>query len=97
MSYFVCTHCGQRENIFDSGGGSKTAAELGVPFLGEIPIDTKIRIGGDQGNPIVTMEPDNVHAQSIRRIARNLAAQISIRNIAAPQTPKVEILIGANS
>lgn len=97
MSYFVCTHCGQRENIFDSGGGSKTAAELGVPFLGEIPIETKIRIGGDRGTPIVTMEPDNEHAQSIRKIARNLAAQISIRNISAPQTPKVEILIGANS
>lgn len=97
MSYFVCSHCGQRENIFDSGGGSKTAAELDVPFLGEIPIETKIRIGGDQGKPIVAMEPDNSHAQGIRKIARNLAAQISIRNIAAPQTPKVEILIGANS
>ncbi len=97
MSYFVCSHCGQRENIFDSGGGSRTASELGVPFLGEIPIETKIRIGGDRGNPIVTMEADNDHSQNIRKIARNLAAQISIRNITSPQKPKVEILIGANS
>ena len=95
MSYFVCTHCGQRENIFDSGGGSKTAIELGVPFLGEIPIDTKIRVGGDKGNPIVAGEPTSEQSKSIRNIARNMAAQISIRNIAVPQTPKVEILIGA--
>lgn len=97
MSYFVCSHCGQRENIFDSGGGSKTAAELGVPFLGEIPINTAIRVGGDRGKPIVSGEPDSDHAQAIRKIARNLAAQISIRNVMAPSQPKVEILIGANS
>ncbi len=97
MSYFVCTHCGQRENIFDSGGGSKTAKELGVPFLGEIPINTAIRAGGDRGKPIVAAEADSEHAQAIRKIARNLAAQISIRNVMAPSQPKVEILIGANS
>jgi len=97
MSYFICSHCGQREDIFDNGGGSRTAAELGVPFLGEIPIDTKIRVGGDQGKPIVALEPEKEVAQNIRKIARNLAAQISIRNIAAPPAPKVEILIGNNN
>jgi ATP-binding protein involved in chromosome partitioning len=97
MSYYLCSHCGQRENIFDSGGGKKTADELGVPFLGEIPINTSIRVGGDKGLPIVMGEPDAPHAQQIRLIARNLAAQISIRNVMAPPMPKVEILLGAQA
>jgi len=93
MSYYLCTHCGQRENIFDSGGGKRTAEELNVPFLGEIPIDTKIRIGGDAGDPIVHGEADSPQAQALRTIARLLAAQISIQHLGTPQTPKVEILI----
>ena len=97
MSYYVCSHCGQRENIFDTGGGSRTAVELGVPFLGEIPINTAIRVGGDKGKPIVIAEPDSSSASAFHAIARNLAAQISIRNVMAPPLPKVEILIGANS
>ncbi|MEX0601892.1 MAG: iron-sulfur cluster carrier protein ApbC [Bacteroidota bacterium] len=97
MSYFVCSHCGQRENIFDSGGGKRTAEELGVPFLGEIPIYTGIRLGGDTGVPVVVGEPDSEHAKGIRAIARNLAAQISIQNVASPPLPKVEILIGTQN
>ncbi|MBI2619813.1 MAG: iron-sulfur cluster carrier protein ApbC [Ignavibacteriales bacterium] len=93
MSYYVCNHCGQREDIFDSGGGSKTASELQVPFLGEIPIHTGIRIGGDRGIPIVIGEPKSAHAQTIRQIARNLAAQISIQNVMSPPMPKIEILL----
>ncbi len=97
MSYFICTHCGHRENIFDSGGGNRTAGELGVPFLGEIPIYTNIRVGGDNGKPIVVAEESSPQAQVIRMIARNLAAQVSIRNVMAPPAPKVEILIGAQN
>ncbi len=93
MSYFICSHCGQRENIFDTGGGSRTAEELNVPFLGEIPINTSIRVGGDKGVPIVSAEPDAPHAQVIRQIARKMAAQVSIRNVDGIPTPKVEILI----
>lgn len=93
MSYYICSHCGQRENIFDNGGGSRTATELNVPFLGEIPIDTQIRVGGDQGMPIVTAKPDAPNAQVIRQIARNMAAQVSIRNVDGIPTPNVEILI----
>jgi len=97
MSYFVCSHCGQRENIFDSGGGSRTAKELGVPFLGEIPIDTRIRIGGDEGTPIVVMDETSQQAQTIRMIARNLAAQISILHVSASPSQKVEILLGGSN
>ncbi|MBI3586077.1 MAG: iron-sulfur cluster carrier protein ApbC [Ignavibacteriales bacterium] len=97
MSYYICTHCGHRENIFDSGGGNRTAGELGVPFLGEIPIYTNIRVGGDNGKPIVVAEESSPQAQVIRMIARNLAAQVSIRNVMAPPAHKVEILIGAQN
>jgi ATP-binding protein involved in chromosome partitioning len=97
MSYFICSHCGQRENIFDSGGGSRTATELDVPFLGEIPIDTRIRIGGDKGTPIVVMDETSQQAQTIRMIARNLAAQISILHVSASPSQKVEILLGGSN
>ena len=93
MSYFICGHCGQRENIFDNGGGKRTAENLNVPFLGEIPIDTKVRIGGDKGDPIVHSEPDSGQGKIIRDIARRLAAQISIQYLGKPKVPKIEILI----
>jgi ATP-binding protein involved in chromosome partitioning len=93
MSYFICSHCGQRENIFDSGGGKRTAEELNVPFLGEIPIDTKVRIGGDKGNPIVHGESNSEQGKIIQGIARQLAAQISIQYLGTPSIPKIEILI----
>jgi len=96
MSYFICSHCGHREEIFSYGGGKKAAEELGVPFLGEIPIYTNIRIGGDIGKPIVVSEPESEQAKTIMQIARNLAAQVSIQHLTTPAPPKVEILLGTN-
>jgi ATP-binding protein involved in chromosome partitioning len=90
MSYYVCSHCGHREEIFDHGGGKKTAAELGVPFLGGIPIHTSIRISGDSGRPIVMDEERQREAEGIMQIARLTAAQVSIRN-ARQATSQVEI------
>jgi ATP-binding protein involved in chromosome partitioning len=92
MSYFLCSHCGQRENIFDNGGGKRTAEELAVPFLGEIPIDTNIRISGDTGVPIVSGKPESPQAIVFRQTAGKLAAQISIQYQGTPQAPKIEIL-----
>jgi ATP-binding protein involved in chromosome partitioning len=91
MSYFVCTHCGQRENIFDNGGGRKAAEELGVPFLGEIPIYTSIRVSGDKGRPVAADPGARDQAAIIEGIARNMAAQISIRNAAPQGGPGVDI------
>ncbi|HXG00798.1 MAG TPA: Mrp/NBP35 family ATP-binding protein, partial [Bacteroidota bacterium] len=86
MSYYVCSHCGHRENIFDNGGGRRAAEELGVPFLGEIPIYTSIRIAGDTGLPVVIDDRYKAQGEIIQQIARNLAAQISIRNAQQPAT-----------
>jgi ATP-binding protein involved in chromosome partitioning len=91
MSYYICTHCGQREEIFDNGGGKKAAEELGVPFLGEIPIYTSIRASGDAGKPIVVDERYVGQAQMIAQIARNMAAQISIRNANQEMVPALDI------
>lgn len=79
MSYYVCAHCGHRDDIFDTGGGRRAAQELGVPFLGDIPINTSIRVSGDHGKPI-SADESNPQASAISKIARNMAAQISIRN-----------------
>lgn len=90
MSYFVCSHCGQREEIFSYGGGRRTAEKFSVPFLGEIPIYTPIRVGGDTGKPIVLMEPESEQSQTIVKVAKQLAAQISITNFSQVSS-KVEI------
>lgn len=91
MSYYVCNHCGHREEIFDNGGGRRAAEELGMPFLGEIPIYTSIRVSGDSGKPVVLEEHAGGPGESIRRIARNLAAQVSIRNAARSGDAAVDI------
>ena len=94
MSYFICSHCGQREEIFANGGGKRTAEELGVPFLGEVPIYTNIRVSGDRGIPVAASDDQPAQAEVIRTIARNVAAQVSVRN-ASGGTPDVDIQLTA--
>jgi ATP-binding protein involved in chromosome partitioning len=79
MSYFVCGHCNQRTDIFGQGGGQRMAQDMGIPFLGEVPIDTRVRSGGDEGQPIVVAAPDAPAAQAFEAVAGKVAAQISIQ------------------
>src|SRR2546427_669877 len=58
MSYYVCGKCGERTEIFSYGGGERAAEKLGIPFLGRVPIDPAIRVGGDMGLPLVVANPD---------------------------------------
>jgi ATP-binding protein involved in chromosome partitioning len=69
MSYFSCPHCGERTDIFSHGGARETAEAQGADFLGEIPLDIKIRETSDGGKPIVVSEPDGTHAQAYKTIA----------------------------
>jgi ATP-binding protein involved in chromosome partitioning len=80
MSYFVCGHCHEKTDIFGSGGGRKMAEDLQIPFLGEVPIDTRVRSGGDEGRPIVAAAPDAPAAQAFAEVAGKVAAQVSIQN-----------------
>ncbi|HEY4642985.1 MAG TPA: Mrp/NBP35 family ATP-binding protein [Thermoanaerobaculia bacterium] len=76
MSYYICRHCGEREEIFGHGGGRKTAEVLGVPFLGEVPLDPQVVVGGDSGEPIVILQPDSTAAEAFRELARTIVKQI---------------------
>jgi ATP-binding protein involved in chromosome partitioning len=76
MSYYVCPKCGNREEIFKHGGGKKTAEQLNIPFLGEIPLDPKVAIGGDAGQPIVYAEPDSSVTAAYIRIAEEIRRQL---------------------
>jgi ATP-binding protein involved in chromosome partitioning len=80
MSYFVCGHCDERTDIFGNGGGRRMADEMQIPFLGEVPIDTRVRSGGDEGKPIVAEAPDAPAAKAFLDLASRVAAQVSIQN-----------------
>ena len=81
MSYFVCGHCQEKTEIFGSGGGRRMAEDLQIPFLGEVPIDTRVREGGDEGRPIVALAPDAPAAKAFEGVASQVAAQVSIQNM----------------
>jgi ATP-binding protein involved in chromosome partitioning len=91
MSYYTCSHCGSREYIFDTGGARRAAERLGAPFLGEIPLATRLRETSDAGTPIVVADPESESAIAFQQIARNLAAQVSIRNSQAERSEAVKI------
>ncbi|MBS1816488.1 MAG: Mrp/NBP35 family ATP-binding protein [Acidobacteria bacterium] len=80
MSYFVCPGCGKESDIFGTGGGEKMANDLGVSFLGRIPLYQPIREGGDSGVPLMISEPDAPAALAITAAAERLAAQVSIKS-----------------
>lgn len=78
FSYFVAPDTGTRYDIFGHGGAAKAAEELGIDFLGEIPIEPAVREGADRGIPVVYGAPESESAKAIDRIARNVAARISV-------------------
>ena len=87
MSYFVCRNCRHEADIFGHGGGETMATELGVPFLGRIPIYQPIREGSDTGVPLIISEPDSPAAQAFISAAERAAAQVSIASYARPTIP----------
>ena len=87
MSYFLCPHCGERSDIFSHGGAQKEADRWGVQFLGEVPLELKIRETSDAGLPIVATEPDSPHAKIYKDIAARVrgALEGSAGKRAAPK------------
>jgi ATP-binding protein involved in chromosome partitioning len=86
MSYFQCPKCQERTHIFSHGGGAATAANYGVPFLGEVPLHVSLREGGDMGKPIVAVDPEAPVARAFIQIAERVAAQVSIANLSSLNT-----------
>jgi ATP-binding protein involved in chromosome partitioning len=88
MSTFICPHCGTRSDIFGHGGARAEAERLGVPFLGEVPLDMAIREKSDAGQPVVASAPDGALAQCYRDIAARVRDGLAG---ATRQAPKIVI------
>lgn len=81
MSYYLCPQCGHRDELFDHGGAEAEAEALGVPFLGEIPLNAKVRVCGDKGVPEkLFTDSDNYVREAIDRVVARTAGQISVRS-----------------
>jgi Mrp family chromosome partitioning ATPase/intein/homing endonuclease len=78
MSYFLCPHCGERTDIFSTGGGRKAASLLDAEFLGEVPLNSVIREQSDLGTPVTVAMPDSPQAMIFKEIAFRVAGMISI-------------------
>ena len=87
MSHFLCTDCGARHDIFGHGGAAAEAEKLGVPFLGEVPLEMAIRATSDDGTPIVASQPESPHAAHYQKIAAGLLAQLD--NAQPKVAPKI--------
>ncbi|TAN05511.1 MAG: iron-sulfur cluster carrier protein ApbC [Rhodanobacteraceae bacterium] len=79
MATHICSNCGHEEHIFGAGGGARMAEQYGVPLLGSLPLDIRIREQADGGNPTVVAMPDSDLAARYREIARNTAAHLSLQ------------------
>jgi ATP-binding protein involved in chromosome partitioning len=91
MSTFICPHCGTRTDIFGHGGARHEAERLGVPFLGEVPLDIEIREKSDAGLPVVATVPEGPHAKAYRAIAARVHDGLQTASRPAPK-----IVIEAN-
>jgi ATP-binding protein involved in chromosome partitioning len=89
MSWLKCPHCNERIDVFSMGGGSRTAKEMAVNFLGELPLDPVVRIGGDTGRPIAIQGEGDERAAAFFELARRTAERVAVES-AAP-APKITI------
>ncbi len=85
MSYFVLPGTGERVAVFGQGEAETRALAMGLPFLGAIPLDPQVRVGGDTGEPVVVAQPQSEIAASFRRIAGALAQRVSIQTLGTPE------------
>ena len=92
MSYFIAPDTGKKYDIFGFDGGEKICNELNATFLGGIPIDPRIRQGGDNGVPLVVGIPEANESKVLMEISRRMAEQVNIRN--SNPVDKIEILLG---
>ena len=86
MSYLICPHCDKRVDVFSTGGGKRTAEEMEVHFLGELPLDPEVRAGGDSGRPIAIQAGKGaVYVQ----LAKDVIARVA--QVGGPKGPSIEI------
>jgi ATP-binding protein involved in chromosome partitioning len=85
MSYLQCPHCNERIDVFSHGGGRKTANQMQVHFLGELPLDPVVRVGGDSGSPVAL----RAEGEPFLELARNAVARVA--EVSQQEGPKIEI------
>jgi ATP-binding protein involved in chromosome partitioning len=85
MSYYVCPHCGERSAVFLAGGGGRLAAELGIPLLGQVPLQAGMPDLADSGKPIVVAEPKSPAATALTEIASRVAEALRSTEPLAPR------------
>jgi ATP-binding protein involved in chromosome partitioning len=78
MSSFICPGCGKETQIFGHGGVKAASVRMGIPFLGEVPIDLAIREGGDSGKPFVAEHPDSIQTKIFQAMAETLKAELKV-------------------
>jgi ATP-binding protein involved in chromosome partitioning len=78
MSYFICPNCAEKHELFGRGGGERIAKAFDVPFLGQIPLQLNVRLGGDEGQPVVIADPESPAARALFGVAGEVARQISV-------------------
>ncbi len=88
MSYLTCPHCRERIDVFSTGGGRRTAHEMGVHFLGELPLSPEVRIGGDTGSPVV-LEKKSAAGAGFFELARNTIGRLE--QVSQETGPQIEI------
>jgi len=89
MSRFVCPHCHNEVDIFSKGGGERTARQFGVPFLGSIELDPKLREAGDKGDPLVVKDPQSETSKSFFQLAQRVADGVAVLNASSSDVIRV--------
>ena len=93
MSSYTCPACGHVDEIFSHGGGKRLAQELGAKFFGEIPIDTRIRFGGDAGVPVVVASPDSENALRFMDLATKATLEVARAVLSKPKrSPRLAVI-----
>ena len=82
MSFYACPHCGQHDDLFGHGGARESAKTLELPFLGEIPLNSAVRLAGDAGEPVVVSDPESAPAKAFRETTRRMAGRLCVTAVA---------------
>jgi hypothetical protein len=83
MSGFICPHCEETVDIFSSGGGEKTARDFELPFLGKVPMDPRVVIGGDSGKPYLSSDEDSPAVKAFTAVVEAVERRLPIQKSAA--------------
>lgn len=91
MSYLTLPD-GSKMDVFGQGGGESMAKHYDVPFLGSIPLNPKVRIGGDTGKPIIISDPESDAARALIKVAETVAAHISVAALSGNNAPTIDVI-----